>query len=105
MAWVYLILAGLFEVVGVTMINQLHQNRDWRSFLLLVLGFGTSFALLAVAMKELPMGTAYAVWTGIGAAGSALVGMAIYGEARDGWRLFFLALILIAVIGLKVVSG
>ena len=70
-----LIIAGLFEMGGVLMINQLHIKRNWQSVLLLVVSFGASFLLLAYAMKTLPMGTAYAVWTGIGAAGGAILGM------------------------------
>lgn len=104
MAWVYLVLAGAFEVVGVTMINKLYRDRDRMSLLLLLFGFGTSFSLLSLAMQTLPMGTAYAVWSGIGAAGSALVGMVFYGEAKEVSRILFIAMILTAVIGLKLIS-
>ena len=69
MAWTALIVAGLFEMGGVLMINQLHEKRNWQSVGLLIASFGASFLLLAYAMETLPMGTAYAVWTGIGAAG------------------------------------
>ena len=58
MAWVSLILAGLFEMFGVAMINKLHKDRNWQSLLLLFIGFGASFVFLAYAMKTLPMGTA-----------------------------------------------
>ncbi|KAF0821426.1 QacE family quaternary ammonium compound efflux SMR transporter, partial [Vibrio vulnificus] len=104
MSWVFLILAGLFEMTGVTMINSLHKKRNWQSLLLLVGGFGASFLFLALAMKELPMGTAYAVWTGIGAAGGAILGMILYGEPKDAKRIFFIAMVLSAAIGLKLVS-
>jgi paired small multidrug resistance pump len=104
MSWLYLILAGVFEMTGVTMINSLHKKRNWQSLLLLVGGFGASFLLLALAMKELPMGTAYAVWTGIGAAGGAILGMILYGEPKDAKRIFFIAMVLSAAIGLKLVS-
>ena len=75
MAWISLILAGLCEMFGVVMINKLHNSRNWQSLVLLVLGFGASFLFLAYAMKSLPMGTAYAIWTGIGASGGAILGM------------------------------
>lgn len=104
MAWISLILAGICEMVGVTMINTFHRKRNWRSLGLLVLGFGASFLFLSFAMKTLPMGTAYAIWTGIGAAGGALLGMVLYGESKDWKRLFFIAMILSAAIGLKLVS-
>jgi paired small multidrug resistance pump len=104
MSWLYLILAGVFEMTGVTMINSLHKKRNWQSLLLLVGGFGASFLFLALAMKELPMGTAYAVWTGIGAAGGAILGMILYGEPKDAKRIFFIAMVLSAAIGLKLVS-
>lgn len=67
MNWVFLILAGVFEMIGVLMINKLHKDRNFISLVLLVAGFGLSFIFLSLAMKTLPMGTAYAVWTGIGA--------------------------------------
>ena len=89
---------------GVVMINKLHKDRDWQSFILLVIGFGASFILLANAMETLPMGTAYAIWTGIGASGGALLGMVLYGESKDWRRLVFIAMVLSATIGLKLVS-
>ncbi|RBP96472.1 paired small multidrug resistance pump [Cytobacillus firmus] len=104
MSWVFLILAGLFEMTGVTMINSWHKKRNWQSLFLLISGFGASFLFLALAMKELPMGTAYAVWTGIGAAGGAILGMILYGEPKDAKRIFFIAMVLSAAIGLKLVS-
>lgn len=104
MAWVSLVLAGLFEMFGVSMIHQWHQDRRWQSLLWLVLGFGASFLFLAQAMKTLPMGTAYAIWTGIGAAGGALLGMFVHGESRDWKRILFITMVLGAAVGLKLVS-
>ncbi|WP_349407759.1 multidrug efflux SMR transporter [Pseudalkalibacillus sp. SCS-8] len=104
MAWGSLILAGLCEMLGVVMINKLHKDRNWQSFVLLILGFGASFLFLAYAMKTLPMGTAYAVWTGIGASGGALLGMLWYGESTDWKRIVFIGMVLGAAIGLKLIS-
>ncbi len=104
MAWVYLLLAGIFEMTGVALINKLHQDKNWQALLLLLAGFGASFLFLTLAMKSLPMGTAYAVWTSIGAAGGALLGMLYYGESKDWRRVFFICLVLGAAIGLKLVS-
>lgn len=104
MAWISLVVAGLFEMFGVSMINKLHRDRNWQSFVLLILGFGASFIFLAYAMKSLPMGTAYAVWTGIGASGGAVLGMMLYGESKDSKRMFFIAIVLGAAVGLKLIS-
>jgi len=86
------------------MFNNLHQARNWQSAVLLVLGFGASFIFLAYAMETLPMGTAYAIWTGIGASGGAILGMHFYNESKDWKRIFFIALVLGAAVGLKLVS-
>lgn len=104
MAWVSLIIAGLCEMFGVTMINRLHQKKDWQSLVLLVVGFSASFLFLAIAMESLPMGTAYAIWTGIGVVGGALMGMLFYGEKKDWRRLVFIAMVLAAAVGLKLVG-
>ncbi|MEH7251824.1 multidrug efflux SMR transporter [Neobacillus niacini] len=104
MAWISLILAGLFEMFGVVMINKLHKDRNWKSLVLLVLGFGASFIFLSFAMETLPMGTAYAIWTGIGASGGAILGMILYGESKDWKRLVFIGMVLSAAVGLKLVS-
>ncbi|TDF94075.1 DMT family transporter [Paenibacillus piri] len=104
MNWVFLVLAGACEMFGVAMINKLHKDRSWYSFALLILGFGASFLFLAVAMKTLPMGTAYAIWTGIGASGGALLGMMFYSEPKNMQRILFILLVLGAAVGLKLVS-
>jgi paired small multidrug resistance pump len=104
MSWFYLILAGIFEMSGVVMINRFHQQRNLVSFLLLAAGFSGSFLFLALAMETLPMGTAYAIWTGIGASGGAILGIILYGESKNAKRIIFIAMVLIAAVGLKLVS-
>lgn len=104
MAWISLIFAGLLEAFGVAMINQLNRTRNWQTLLLLILGFGSSLLLLGYSLRILPMGTAYAIWTGIGVIGGAVIGMIVYEEARDWKRITFIAMILSAVIGLKLIS-
>ncbi|WP_054024817.1 DMT family transporter [Bacillus sp. FJAT-28004] len=104
MAWVSLIFAGLFEMFGVAMINKLHKDRNWQSVVLLTLGFLASFLFLAYSMKTLPMGTTYAIWTGIGASGGAILGMLLYGESKDWKRVVFIAMVLGSAVGLKLVS-
>lgn len=103
MAWMFLVVAGLFEMFGVLMINKWHNDSNWQSFILLFAGFGASFIFLALAMETLPMGTAYAIWTGIGASGGALLGMVLYGESKDWQRILFIIMILGATIGLKLI--
>lgn len=104
MAWIFLILAGIFEMIGVAMIHKLHRDQNWQALLLLLAGFGASFIFLALAMETLPMGTAYAVWTGIGASGGAILGMVLYGESKDWKRIMFISMVLSAAIGLKLIS-
>ncbi|MFP3390869.1 DMT family transporter [uncultured Brevibacillus sp.] len=104
MTWVSLVFAGLFEVVGVMGITQVNRKPSVRSFLVLIGGFALSFFLLSFAMTEIAMGTAYAVWTGIGTVGSALVGMLFYGEPKDKLRILCIALVIVSVAGLKLIA-
>ncbi|MCP8615433.1 DMT family transporter [Salirhabdus salicampi] len=101
MEWGLLILAGIFEMLGVIMINYLHEKRNISSLLLLLISFGASFFLLAIVMEVLPMGVTYAVWTGIGVVGSTLCNILFFGESMNWQRLSFIMLILFTVIGLK----
>ncbi|WP_078544845.1 DMT family transporter [Litchfieldia alkalitelluris] len=104
MAWLYLMLAGAFEVVGVIGMNKVVKDKDLKSYLIVFLGFICSFSLLSLAMKTLPAGTSYAVWTGIGTVGGTLVGMLFYGESKDWRRILFIGVIVAAVIGLKMTT-
>lgn len=104
MSWFFLIIAGIFEMLGVASINRFNQKKDSTSLLLLVLAFASSFIFLYLAMKQLPMGVSYAIWTGIGAAGGAILGMVLYGESKDWRRILFIGVILSSVIGLKLIA-
>lgn len=104
MAWVMLLLAGIFEMFGVTMINKYHHDKSVFSIILLIIGFAGSFLFLSLSMKALPMGTAYAIWTGIGASGGAILGMILYGEAKDWLRKLFISMIISSAIGLKLIA-
>lgn len=104
MDWIALIAAGLFEMFGITMMNEVVKKRSLKNIVLLVVGFGISFLLLAYAMETIPMGTAYAIWTGIGASGGALIGMFFYNEGKDWKRIVCIALIIGAAVGLKFLS-
>lgn len=101
MAWLFVLVAGLFEVAWAVGLKQTEGfTRLWPSVLTLA-GMGISFILLALAMRTLPAGTAYAVWTGIGAVGTALVGIFWLGEPATGTRVGSLLLITIGIVGLK----
>ncbi len=101
MAWIQLIIAGCLETVWATTM-QLSEGFTKAGYTLLTLGvMAASFLLLAQAMKALPMGTAYAVWTGIGALGAVIVGILVFREPATDGRIFFLSLILIGILGLK----
>ncbi|WP_369236146.1 multidrug efflux SMR transporter [Streptomyces sp. R21] len=105
MAWVLLLVAGLLEVgwsVGMKYTDGF--TRLWPS-LGTGVGIAASMLLLSYAAKSLPIGTAYGVWVGIGAAGAAAYGMVVLGEPATAARIFFVCLLLLAVVGLKVTSG
>lgn len=105
MAWAYLVVAGLLEVAWATSMKYSEGfTRLWPSVATLVL-MTISFGLLSMAMKSLPLGTAYGVWTGIGAVGSVLVGILFLGEPRDAVRLLCILLILAGIVGLKLTSS
>ena len=104
MAWVYLVIAGLLEIAwAIGMKQSQGWTRLWPSVWTLVT-MAISFWLLSVAMKSLPAGTAYAVWTGIGAAGTAILGVIIFKEPATAGRLVCVLLIVSGVIGLKLVT-
>jgi quaternary ammonium compound-resistance protein SugE len=104
MAWIYLILAGLFEV-GFAATLKLTQGftKPLPTALFLACAVA-SFVLLARAARDLPMGTAYLVWTGIGAAGTALIGILLYHEPATALRLLFIATLIGSIIGLKLAT-
>lgn len=105
MAWFALIVAGLLETFGVGMLNQLAYNRNWRPLTLFILSFGGSLALLSYAMQTIPMGTAYAVWTGIGVVGGTIIGMVLFKESKNWKRIVCIFIIMIAAVGLKLVDS
>lgn len=105
MSWFYLLLAGLMEVgwaVGLKYTDGF--TRFWPS-LLTAVAIVASMIFLALALRTLPMGTAYAVWTGIGTVGTVALGILLFDEPSDPLRLGCIGLILAGIIGLKLVSG
>ncbi|QTH41407.1 multidrug efflux SMR transporter [Cohnella sp. LGH] len=104
MDWIWLIAAGLLEVVGVIGIKRVAQNNNWTNNLILIGGFIISFQLLIRAMETIPLATAYAVWTGIGTVGAAVVGMLFFKESKSWLRIGCILGIIFSVVGLKMVS-
>lgn len=105
MEWIYLLLSGLGEIGFVTCMKLSDGFKKWKWTAGSVLSGGLSFFLLSMALKEIPMSTAYGIWTGIGAAGSVLLGMLLFNESRDRRKLLFIAMIVIGVGGLRMVGG
>lgn len=105
MAWFFVVIAGVLEVVWALGLKSSEGfTRFWPSVMTVVVMIA-SFGFLAQGLKQIPVGTGYAVWTGIGAAGTALAGMVLFGESASAARLFCIALILTGIIGLKVFSS
>jgi quaternary ammonium compound-resistance protein SugE len=100
-AWTILILAGLLETVWAIGLKYSHGFTRPTPTAITVAAMVASMYLLAVAVRTLPIGTAYAVWTGIGALGAAILGMVLLGEPRHPLRLLSLALVIVGVVGLK----
>jgi len=104
MAWIYLFIAGLFEIgwaVGLKYTEGF--TKLWPS-VITISTMILSFYFLSSAVKTIPIGTGYAIWTGIGAVGTAILGMILFGESKEFIRLFFIFLIVIGIIGLKIFS-
>lgn len=105
MAWFYLLIAGVFEVVWATALKYSHGFSKLFPSIITIAGMIVSFYFLAIATKSLPLGTAYAIWTGIGAIGTIIVGIAIFNEPMNALRLLFLCFILVGILGLKLTSS
>ncbi|WP_048648038.1 DMT family transporter [Nitratireductor soli] len=105
MAWLYLGVAGLLEVVWASFMKESEGFTRLVPTAIMAVAMIGSFWLLAVAMRSLPLGTAYAIWTGIGAVGAFLVGIVVMGEPVTAGRLFSAALLLAGMVGLKLTSG
>lgn len=104
MAWIYLLLAGLFEVVWAIGLKYTEGfSRLWPSVGTLA-AMAISIVLLALAVKTLPIGTAYAIWTGIGAVGAVVLGIMLFGDPATLPRLLCMALIVVGIIGLKLTA-
>ncbi|MCL9809385.1 DMT family transporter [Flavobacterium luminosum] len=107
MNWILLIIAGLFEVGFASCLGKAKETSGqtmWFWYLGFLVCLTISMVLLVKVTKDIPIGTAYAVWTGIGAVGSVLVGIFIFKEPATFWRIFFLMTLIVSIVGLKYVS-
>ena len=104
MAWFILVVAGLLEVVWATCLKSARGFTAFWPSVGFVVATTASLVLLGLALKRLPLGTAYTVWTGIGAVGTVVFGIAVFGESADPRRLACIGLIVAGIVGLKLVS-
>jgi quaternary ammonium compound-resistance protein SugE len=102
MIWLLLFIAGLFEIVWAVGLKYTDGFSKPIPSIITILSMIMSMGLLSYCVKHIPVGTAYAVWTGIGAFGTAIMGMILFQESRDFIRLFFIFLIVVGIIGLKI---
>lgn len=105
MAWIFLVIAGLLEIVWAIGLKYSEGFTKLEASAITVVGMIASFYFLSMALKTLPIGTAYAIWTGIGAVGTVIFGILLLGEPRDAIRLMFVGLIIAGIIGLKVTAS
>lgn len=108
MSWIILIIAGLFETAFAFCLGKSNQTNGTESkywFLAFIACLTISMLLLVKATEKLPIGTAYAVWTGIGAVGTVVAGILFFKEPAHFWRLFFLSTLIFSIVGLKFVSN
>ena len=104
MAWVILVIAGLFEVAFTTCLKLSDNFKHIGWSVGFFISISLSFFLLNKAIQTIPLGTGYAVWTGIGAVGTTLIGIFLFKEPSDFWRVFFIFLLICSIVGLKLVS-
>ena len=105
MAWLYLMVAGGFEVAATTIYRYTDGlTRLWPVVLLALSGIASLYFLHRAISGSIPVGTAYAVWTGVGAAGTALLGILLYGEPASPARLMLLGLLVVSIVGLQLIS-
>ncbi|RZI49517.1 DMT family transporter [Lactococcus kimchii] len=105
MTWFYLLLAGVFEVWWATTMKLSQGFSQLKFTLLTIVGMLASFGFLALALKKLPLGIAYPIWTGIGAVGTIFIGVLLFKDNVSPLTWVFITLLIIGIIGIKVTSG
>lgn len=104
MSWVYLFIAGILEIVWVIALKYSESFTRLIPSVIMVVSIVSSFVLLNVAIRTLPVGVSYAVWTGMGAAGGVLAGIFLFGEPSGIWQMIFLSFIIVGIAGINLVS-
>ena len=104
MAWFYLFAAGLFEIVWAVALKYSDGFTRFWPAVIVVTAMAASILLLSLAMKVLPLGIAYPIWTGIGAAGTVLLGILLFDESRDLLKILFILMIIAGIVGLRLVK-
>jgi quaternary ammonium compound-resistance protein SugE len=104
MAWVYLVVAGLLETGWAIGLKYTDGFRRPVPSILTVAAIAASMLLLALAARTIPIGTAYAIWVGIGAVGAVALGIILFDEPRDFARMFFVGLLIVSLVGLKITT-
>jgi quaternary ammonium compound-resistance protein SugE len=104
MSWIFLILASLCEIAFAGSLKQTNNFTNTKWTVVFIFFYILSIVLLNKAIQKIPIGTAYAVWTGIGAAGTVVLGIMYFREPIHFWRIFFLCTLILSIVGLKFVS-
>jgi len=104
MSWIYLFIVGLFEIAWAIGLKYTEGFTNLLPSVLTIIGMILSFYFLSAAVKTIPIGTAYGIWTGIGAVGTAIFGIILFNESKEFIRIFFILLIVIGIVGLKIFS-
>ncbi len=105
MAWFFLLLAGIFEIVWAISLKYAEGfSKLWPS-VITIIGMAISIYFLAIALKTLPIGVAYSIWTGIGAVGTVILGMILFDESKEVLKIVFILMIVAGIVGLKLITG
>lgn len=104
MSWIFLSIAGIFEVIWAIALKYTQGFTKLLPTIITIIGMTISFIFLSLSLKNLPIGTAYAVWTGIGAVGTVILGVLLFGEPVNISRVTFIGLIITGIIGLKLTA-
>ena len=104
MPWILLVIAGLLEIVWAVGLKYTRGFTQLWPSVITIAAMVFSMILLALALRSIPVGTGYAVWTGIGAVGAAILGIVLFGESRDAMRLACIGMIVLGIIGLKLAT-
>lgn len=104
MAWIFLVIASFGEIFGVMSINIYLREKTFGWLFMIFLTMGLGFVFLSMAMEGIPLGTAYAIWTGLGAAGAVIMGVLFFNESAGWKRMFFLSCIIAGAVGLKLLE-